>query len=57
MGICSSSSLGGIILGPDRAGAGVKTFCTWCLFMGKNVDAEMKEEESKMWKEWNIDVM
>ena len=25
--------------------------------MGKNVDAEIKEEESKMWKEWSIVVM
>ena len=39
------------------AGTGVKTVCTQRLFMRKNVDAEMKEEESKMWKEWNINVM
>ena len=59
VGICLSFSLGGIRWGQESgmAGTGVKTVCTQRLFMRKNVDAEMKEEESKMWKEWNINVM
>ena len=59
VGICLSFSLGGVRWGQESGmeGTGVKTVCTQHLFMRKNVDAVMKEVESRMWKEWSIVVM